>query len=956
MWPGLRVCIAFLLIASGGSTFLRAQGLLRGSVRSEASGETLAGAQVRVASQRLGTYSDEDGNFSLRLPLQPPITLIISYLGYDSARVEVSSYDKPLVVSLAESSVSLDAVEIVTTTLAERQRQSPLTVESMSISAIRETPAANFYDGLGNLKGVDLTAASIGFKVINTRGFNAAAPIRSLQIIDGVDNQAPGLNFSLGNFLGASELDVEQVDLVVGASSAYYGPNAFNGVISMKTKDPFIHKGLSAMVRLGERNMGEFAVRYAHMFKNKAGAEKFAIKFNTYFLTVDDWEADNLDPVFGANEGPSNPGGYDAVNRYGDENLSGGINNATTLNDRALNPGLGRWYRTGYREVDLVDYYTYNFKAALAMHYKIRPQVDLIAASNFATGSTVMQGDNRYRLEDILFFQNRVEIRKPNTWFLRAYATHEDAGNSYDAVFTAFRLQDEVKSNNTWSTDYRNYWGGLSPSNPFYVPPRNGRGGMRGRVQALEGFPPQTFPYDYARADAIMAANMDSLFAWHALARYFADNFQFDRLDPDSAEFRPAFERITSTPLSRGGTRLVDRSALYHVHGEHKFRPEWMEITLGGEGRLYTPVSEGNIFSDTLSYVWETLPSGERVKVDSSFNRITNYQFGAYVGAERKLWEDRIKLNATLRVDKNQNFAFVPTYAVSAVYLPSQQHTFRAGLSSAVRNPTLTDQYLYYNVGRAILLGNINGVQGLADTASLRRYFDSSPKDADLVEYFDVAPIKPEQVRTLELGYRGMLARGRFYIDAGYYFSRYRDFLGFNIGVDVRFSSILPDQLVSAQAYRVAANAQDIVTTQGASLGLNYFFEKGYTLSGNYSWNILNTQSDDPIIPAFNTPEHKFNLSFSGRDIELLGIKHLGFNVNYKWVQGYLFEGSPQFTGTIPTYDMIDAQVNKYVPKLKSTFKLGASNLLNNQVYLLYGGPRIGRLAYFTVTTDLNRL
>ena len=63
--------------------------------------------------------------------------------------------------------------------------------------------------------------------------------IPSLQIIDGVDNASPGLNFALGNFLGASELDLMKVEIVSGASSAFYGPNAFNGVISMETKDPF---------------------------------------------------------------------------------------------------------------------------------------------------------------------------------------------------------------------------------------------------------------------------------------------------------------------------------------------------------------------------------------------------------------------------------------------------------------------------------------------------------------------------------------------------------------------------------------------------------------------------------------------------------------------------------------------------------------------------------------------
>ena len=114
-----------------------------------------------------------------------------------------------------------------------------------------------------------MTTASLGFVVINTRGFNSTSPVRSLQLIDGVDNQSPGLNFSLGNFLGASELDVQKVDLIVGASSAFYGPNAFNGVISMTTKSPFVHQGLSASMKAGERALFETAVRYAQAYKTK---------------------------------------------------------------------------------------------------------------------------------------------------------------------------------------------------------------------------------------------------------------------------------------------------------------------------------------------------------------------------------------------------------------------------------------------------------------------------------------------------------------------------------------------------------------------------------------------------------------------------------------------------------------------------------------------------------------
>jgi hypothetical protein len=89
-------------------------------------------------------------------------------------------------------------------------------------------------------------------------------------LIDGVDNQAPGLNFSLGNFLGVSELDILKVDLVA-EQAILYMVNAFNGVINMETKNPFYHKGLSASVKAGERNLLEAAVRWADVFKNKKG-------------------------------------------------------------------------------------------------------------------------------------------------------------------------------------------------------------------------------------------------------------------------------------------------------------------------------------------------------------------------------------------------------------------------------------------------------------------------------------------------------------------------------------------------------------------------------------------------------------------------------------------------------------------------------------------------------------
>jgi hypothetical protein len=322
-----------------------------------------------------------------------------------------------------------------------------------------------------------------------------------------------------------------------------------------------------------------------------------------------------------------------------------------------------------------------------------------------------------------------------------------------------------------------------------------------------------------------------------------------------------------------------------------------------------------------------------------------------------------LKINATFRTDKNVNFKRVYSPAVSMVLTPNQKHVWRLSVSSAVRNPTLADQYLYYNVGPAILVGNVSGFDSLITLNSFLDYLGTTPT-TDKLKYFDVKPIQPEQVRTVEFGYRGMFKK--LYVDAGYYHSWYTNFIGFNIGVQSKFQTGIGGGFPireTLRIYRVAANATGIITTQGFSLGGNYYLNRELAFNFNYSWNkLVNAGKDTVIIPAFNTPEHKYNIGLSGRDmiteIPLPGggsytLANWGFNINYKWIQGFVFEGSPQFTGPIDSYGMVDAQINKTFLNLNTTLKLGASNLLNNKVFQVYGGPLVGRLAYVSLNFEL---
>jgi outer membrane receptor for ferrienterochelin and colicin len=870
-----------------------------------------------------GAFTDANGAFKITLQGELPIILISSFLGYADLETTVSSVAAPINIRLkTDKTLNLDEVK-VRSFATDKEKESALSVETMSLAEIQETPSTDFYEGLSHMKGVDLTSASLGFKVVNTRGFNSTSPVRTLQIIDGVDNASPGLNFALGNFLGASELDLMKVEVVSGASSAFYGPNAFNGVISMYTKSPFKFQGFSASVKGGERMLNEYAVRYAKAFQNKEGEDKFAFKLNFSYLSADDWVADNANSVAGLDTDENNPGGYDAVNRYGDENLSPNINNALDVQSRWMTPGLRRWHRTGYWEQDIVDYDTKNLKASAALHYLFTEDIELIMASNLGTGTTVYQGDNRFSLKDIVFVQNRLELRKKDDFFIRAYATNEDAGNSYDAVLTAFLMQDAASDDWDWYNRYRGYW----TSN------------ITDQVRALDPnviWEPQLgATLDIGAIDSVVAANPEQMAIWHDEAEDYANQEHGDLggalayFEPGTARFDSLLNDITSkTSFLEGGSRIQDQSSLYHLHGEKIFNSDFAKFTVGANGRIYTPRSEGALFSDTGGV------------------RIINREFGVYAGMEKRFKDDEWILKASMRVDKNENFNYLPSPAISLIWQPNKEHTIRTTLTSAIRNPTLLNQYMYYNVGRAKLVGNIEGYDSLVTIESLRDYYYT--QNPDTLNYFNLDPIAPEEVKSIEVGYRGVLFEN-LYVDMNYYFNSYTNFIGFTTGADIK---ILQNGPYIKDVFRIATNSKEKITTQGATIGLNYYLGDHYAINGNYSWNVLNKESDDPIIPAYNTPEHKFNIGFRGRDLSIKKFNGLGFNVNYKWIEGFIFEGSPQFTGSVPTYGLLDAQINKKIEKANLTIKIGASNLLNNQVLQVYGGPFVGRMIYTSISFD----
>ena len=443
-------------------TISLAQTTITGSVRDKKN-QPIAGANVRVVGEKSGTSTDFDGSFNVKVLKKTGITLEISSVGFVAQKVNVTASQKVDVI-LSDEDTKLDEIVISASRTPERVLESPVTIERMTQSQIKSTTSATFYDGLENLKEVHFNTSSLSFKSINTRGFSTVANTRFLQLVDGMDNASPALNFVLGNLIGLSDLDVANVELLPGASSALYGANAFNGILFMNSKSPFVKQGISfyfkygqtTQVAAGTNNVYDFGIRAA-----KAFTKHFAVKGNFAFMKATEWiAADTRDLTTNFAGTPTNPN-YDGLNIYGDEVSTGlrAVGQAVALQNPAFAPLVNSLptynvSRTGYREQDLSDNTIKSIKADFSAHIKpFANDFEIILQHKVGTGNTIYQGANRYFLKNFIMNQSKVEVKGKN-FFARAYMTTENAGDSYDMRFAAWNVNRAWKADNIWFGQY----------------------------------------------------------------------------------------------------------------------------------------------------------------------------------------------------------------------------------------------------------------------------------------------------------------------------------------------------------------------------------------------------------------------------------------------------------------------------------------------------------------------
>lgn len=956
---------------------------INGTVRNSSSKESVPAVSVSVKGTTKGTYTNSDGEFSISVA-KLPVVLVFSSIGYEDQEITVSDASKAVAVDFKVSTALGQEVVVSATRTPTRLLESPVTVERLSTAVLRNTAAPNYYEAIGNLKGVDVHTASLTFRTITTRGFVSSGNTRLNQLIDGMDNQAPGLNFSVGSVIGPSDLDVDNVEVLSGASSALYGSGGMNGTVLVTTKNPFKYQGLSYNIKTGmmhadskQRSTSPFydwSFRWAKAYKNK-----LAIKFAASLVKGSDWEAEDyrnkqqigiLSKVVGGNR--QNDPNFNGINMYGDETsadmagfsyfvqdqtrrgilaATGGLfdvvnaanayfgvpGNPSFPGAIGMNPyptnaqiatfigglsflgptgqatvqqmmpfyiGMNRGYfnkasvsRTGYAEQDLVDYNTINVKLSGGVHYKITEKLEASINSYFGSGTTVYTGADRYSLKNLKMAQHKFELKHKN-WFVRAYTTQENAGDSYNSSALGAFLNETYRPSSAWF--------------PLYI-------GTFSEGRRLNG-----------------AAASD--FTLHAAARASADA---GRLQPGTAAFDSAARRIKSTAIRRGGAQFLDKSDLYAAEGQFNLSDmigisDKIEIMVGTGWKQWAMNSQGTIFADTAQTI-----------------RVNEY--GGYLQLKKKLGES-VTLTASGRYDKQTNFDGKFTPRVSAVFKVARENFLRVSYQTAYRFPTNQNQYISLVTGSGVLMGclpefqdyyKLNSTLPGYTAASVLSYRAGSIADSSRLVRAQYNEVKPETVRSYEVGYKGIIGK-KLLVDGYVYYSEYKDFL---VGVAVaqsragnKFELYSP---FSSTNVSYTQNSADKVKSIGWGLGLEYNAVKKYVVYANIFSDQLK-DVDPTVVTYFNAPKYRFNIGLKNENV----CHNIGFNVVYKWQDDNYYEGT-FVSGTLPHFGWLDAQITYRPVGTKSTFRLGGTNIGNFYARTGFGSPYVGGLYYMSYGYNL---
>jgi iron complex outermembrane receptor protein len=808
--------------------------------------------------------------------------------------------------------------------LASKTKQillhSPISIQKLNNSTLIQSASPSFFDAIENVQGVQMITPSLGFKVINTRGFTNTTNVRFTQMVDGMDIQSPHIGAPIGNALGPTDIDLKDIEIIPGVASTLFGVNSTNGLANFATLSPFDKTGLSVQQKTGFNHFNdsnssikpftETNIRFAAKMN-----EQFGYKINLGYNKGFDWIADNkteLNPNANSSTnllGSNNPA-QDQVNVYGNES-----------SDRKTITLQGKSYvvaRTGYAEKQVADYNLLNTKGDIGLYYKFKNDAMMTYTYHFSLLNNVYQRSNRFVLKNYFVQQQALQYQS-KIINAKLYSNNETSGNSYNLRSMAENIDRTYKPDAIWYSDYTNAFNRAVAGGSILAIAH-----QEARTTADAGRPiPGTTAFENMKTKLQQINNWDSGAALKIVARLIHAEAQID-----------IAEALLKAVKDKGLSSFI-----------------------GFDNRTYIISPDGNYFINPIK--------------GKTFNDINYSKTGAYLSLGQSLLSNKLQLSGAIRVDKNDYFNLKSSSRLAAVFAPASSQSFRISISEGYRYPSIFEAYSNINSGGVKRIGGLpimsSGVYENAWLATSMSAFQASVlndinkngltksqaiiKEEKLLVKNNYGYIKPENIKSVELGYRASYFQDHLVIDLDTYYNVYHDFIAqtnVNVPKTTNVDSIpfaLNDKTQYNQ-YRIWTNSKSVVYNYGISGGLTYKSYNGWRTGLNITYSQLEkTTNDDALEDGFNTPNWMYNIHLAKKNI----IKDWSIGVSYKWQSSYYMQ-SFLVTGITPAYGSLDANLSKAIPVYKLNLKIGTTNLLNKYYYSYLGGPSIGGMYYLSIT------
>ena len=952
-----------------------------GSVKNETTKESVPSVTVTVKGTDKATFTNSDGEFSLKVS-GLPVVLVFSSIGFETQEVTVSNMTTPVNVSFKINPRLDQEVVVAANRLPQRLLEAPVTVERMSNRALRNAAAPNYYEALANLKGVDVHTASLTFRTITTRGFVSSGNLRLNQLIDGMDNQAPGLNFSVGSVLGPTDLDVENVEILSGASSALYGSGGMNGTVLITTKDPYKYQDLSFNIKQGIMHVDgkqrsaspyyDWSFRYAKVFKSKLG-----IKLALQLVKGNDWEAEDyrnkqqigiLSKVVGGNR--FNDPAYNGINVYGDETSADMAGFSYFVQDQTRR-GLLAASGGAFDAVTAANGYfgvpgNPLFPGVIGMNpYPTDAQIATFIAAIPAPFRPSVQSMMPFYIGLNRGYYNKASISR--TGYNEENLVDYNTLNVKATIGVHYKISDRIEASVTsyFGTGTTVYTGADRYSlrnlkmaqHKFEVKHKNWffrayttqeNAGESYNATALGAFINETyrpssswFPLyiaTFSEGRRTIGPNVSDA-TLHMNARASAD---VGRYIVGTKAYDSIVAILRKTPIRKGGALFLDKSDLYAMEGQINLSEAFhfsnlVEVLGGISWKQWVMNSQGTIFADTAS----------KIRVN---------EYGVYLQLKKSLFNNRLTLTASGRYDKQTNFDGRFTPRITGVIKVFKDNFLRLSFQSAYRFPSNQNQYISLVTGSGVLMGclpefqtyyKLNTTLPGYTAASVLSYRSGTLADSSRLVVATYKEVTPEKVYSYEVGYKGVVGK-RLLFDAYFYYSRYQDFL-VNAAVAQsktgnKYELYSP---YSSTNLSYTQNSASTVKTTGWGISVDYQFMKNYYLYGNVFSDELNDLPPGEV-SFFNAPHYRYNIGLRNENV----CHNIGFNVVFKWQDNNFYEGT-FVSGTLPYFGWWDAQVSYRPQGSKSVFRVGGTNLGNNYYRTGFGSPSVGGLYYISYGFNL---